>query len=76
MRQTFEEAVYAMLHLLPPEQQKQTYERFVYESGRAAFEIGFWLLDSKKATQVNEKKVTCPVLVIAGADIESRLPLW
>jgi non-heme chloroperoxidase len=68
MRQTFEEAVYSMLHLLPPEQQKQTYARFVYESGRAAFEIGFWLLDKKKATQVNEKKVTCPVLVIAGAE--------
>ena len=68
MRQTFNEAVYSMLHLLTPEQQKQTYERFVYESGRAAFEIGFWLLDSKKATQVNEKKVTCPVLVISGAE--------
>jgi len=68
IRQTFPEAVYAMLHLLPPEQQKKTYERFVYESGRAGFEIGFWLLDSKKATQVNEKKVKCPVLVIAGAE--------
>lgn len=68
MRQTFNEAVYSMLHLLPPEKQKQTYERFVYESGRAAFEIGFWLFDAKKATQVNEEKVTCPVLVIAGAE--------
>lgn len=68
MRQTLEEAVYSMLHLLPPKQQKQTYERFVYESGRAAFEIGFWLIDGKRATQVNEKKVTCPMLVIAGAE--------
>jgi len=68
VRQTFKEAVYSALHLLPLEQQKQIYERFVYESGRAAFEIGFWLLDGKKATQVDEKKVTCPILVIAGAD--------
>lgn len=68
MRQTFKEAVYSMLHLLPPKQQKQTYERFVYESGRAAFEIGFWLIDGKRATQVNEKKVTCPMLVISGAE--------
>ncbi|MBN1548033.1 MAG: alpha/beta hydrolase [Syntrophaceae bacterium] len=68
MRQTFEEAVYSMLHLLLPRQQKQAYQRFVYESGKAAFEIGFWLLDSKKATQVDEKKVTCPVLVIAGTE--------
>ena len=65
---TFEETVYAALHLLPLEQQRQVYERFVYESGRAAFEIGFWLLDSRKATQVDEKKVTCPVLVIAGSE--------
>jgi pimeloyl-ACP methyl ester carboxylesterase len=68
MRQTFKEAVYSMLHLLPPKQQKQVYERFVYESGRAAFEIGFWLIDGKGATQVNEKKVTCPMLVISGTE--------
>lgn len=68
VRQTFKEALYSMLHLLPPERQKHTYERFVYESGRAAFEIGFWLLDRKKATQVNEEKVTCPLLVISGAE--------
>jgi non-heme chloroperoxidase len=68
MRQTFKEAVYSMLHLLPLKQQKEVYERFVYESGRAAFEIGFWLIDSKGATQVNEKKVTSPMLVISGTD--------
>ncbi|MFQ6127213.1 MAG: alpha/beta hydrolase [Candidatus Heimdallarchaeota archaeon] len=67
MRQTFEEAVYSMLHLLPPEEQREIYSRFVYESGRAGFEMGFWLLDLKKAAKVDESKVTCPVLVIAGA---------
>jgi pimeloyl-ACP methyl ester carboxylesterase len=67
LRQTYDEAVYSMLHLLPLDQQKETYARFVYESGRAAAEIGFWLLDSKGASQVDESKVTCPVLVIAGA---------
>ena len=40
----------------------------MYESGRAAFEIGFWLLDLGKASYVDESKVTCPVLVIAGAE--------
>jgi len=68
MRQTFDEAAYSMLHLLTPEQQKQTYGNFVYESGRAAFEIGLWLFDTKKATQVNEKKVTCPILIISGTE--------
>jgi non-heme chloroperoxidase len=68
MRQTFKEAVYSMLHLLTPEQQKKVYGHFVYESGRAAFEIGFWLLDGKKATEVDEKKLTCPMLIISGSE--------
>ena len=68
MRQTFQEASYSMLHLLPPQEQRATYERFVYESGRAAAEIGFWWLDRKKASQVDAEKVTCPTLVVAGAE--------
>jgi non-heme chloroperoxidase len=65
-RQTFDEAAYSMLNLMPFESQKSIYDQFVYESGRAAFEIGFWLFDSKGAAKVDESKVTCPVLVIAG----------
>jgi len=65
-RQTFDEAVYSMLKQMPSESWKSIYDRFVYESGRAAFEIGFWLFDSKGAARVDELKVTCPVLVIAG----------
>ncbi len=68
MKQTFGEAVYSMLHLLPPEEQKLTYEKFVYESGRAAFEIGYWFLDFKRASKVDESKIECPVLVIAGKE--------
>jgi len=55
-----------MLNLMPSESWKSIYDKFVYESGRAAFEIGFWLFDSKGAARVDESKVTCPVLVIAG----------
>ncbi len=44
---------YAMLHLLLLEDQKPVYKRFVYESGRAAFEIGFWFFDSKGASKVD-----------------------
>lgn len=68
MRQTFSEAVYAMLHLLPPDEQKETYDKFVYESGQAVSEIGYWFLDPNAASRVDESKVTCPVLVIAGAE--------
>ena len=60
MRQTFSEAAYSMLHLLPEKEQKETYGKFVYESGRAAFEIGYWLFDSGNASKVDEPKVTCP----------------
>ena len=68
MRQTFDEAVYSMMHLLPLEEQKSSYEKFVYESGRAAFEIGFWLFDGRGASKVDESRVKCPVLVIAGKE--------
>lgn len=68
MKQTFEEAVYSMMHLLPPEEQKSSFDKFMYESGHAAFEIGFWLLDGRHAARVDETKVTCPVLVIAGSE--------
>lgn len=68
MRITFDEAVYSVLNLLPPEEQRAIYDKFVFESGRAATEIGFWLFDSRGAAKVDESKVTCPVLVVAGAE--------
>jgi len=67
-RQTFAEAEYSMLEMMPRESRKSIYDKFVYESGRAAFEIGFWLFDSKGAARVDESKVTCPVLVVAGKE--------
>jgi pimeloyl-ACP methyl ester carboxylesterase len=63
---TFDEVVYAALQLFPIEEHKEIYERLVPESGRAAFEIGFWLLDRNRASSVNKDKITCPTLVIAG----------
>jgi pimeloyl-ACP methyl ester carboxylesterase len=66
VRQTFDEAVYSMLHLLPVDEQRRTYKKFVYESGKAVFEIGFWPFDPNRATTVDAAKVTCPVLLISG----------
>jgi hypothetical protein len=57
MRQTFDMAVYSMLRLMPAKEQVQTYDKFVYESGRAVFEIGYWLCDSRGAS----RKVCCTV---------------
>jgi pimeloyl-ACP methyl ester carboxylesterase len=66
-RQTYKEAVYSTMNLLPPEEQKKTYDKLVFESGRAALEIGLWFLDRNRASEVDASKVTCPVLVISGA---------
>lgn len=66
-RLTFDEAVYSIMNLISDDQQKEYYSRFVFESGRAAMEIGFWFLDRKKTAMVDEAEVTCPVLVISGA---------
>jgi pimeloyl-ACP methyl ester carboxylesterase len=66
-RQTFNEAAYSILQLLPTEERRKIYDRFVYESGRAASEVGFWFFDPRGASKVAEKKVSCPVLVIAGS---------
>lgn len=57
-----------MLHLLHAAEQKAAYDRFVYESGRAASEIGFWLFDFKGASKVDQSNVSCPVLVVSGAE--------
>jgi len=67
MLQTFEEAAYSMLHLIPLDEQKRIYGRFLFESGKAISEIAYWYLDPTNATRVDESRVTCPVLVIAGS---------
>ncbi len=56
-----------MMDVLPPEERTAAYDKFVFESGQAAAEIGFWLFDRRKASHVDETKVTCPVLVVAGS---------
>jgi len=66
VRQTFDEAAYSIMHRLTREEQREAYGRFGYESGRAVFEIGLWPIDVKRAAFVDEKKVQCPILVVAG----------
>lgn len=59
-------AAYGALHLLPRELQEEEYGGWVYESGRAVFEIGLWFLDRRRASAVDARSVTCPVLVIGA----------
>ena len=67
IRHTFKETAYSILNLLPYEEQQAAYDKSVFESGKAVFETGFWLFDTNRASRVDELKVTCPVLVIAGS---------
>jgi len=64
----FKSASYAMMHRLSPEQRQREYAKLVFESGRAAAEIGFWLLDPRRAARVDASAVTCPMLVVAGKE--------
>lgn len=66
--QNFNEAVYSLLHLMPTDQQKTIFDKFVYESGKAATEMGLSFLDTHKTSSVDAAKVKCPVLVIAGSE--------
>lgn len=64
---SYEKAVYAMMEKLPEEERRYIYERSVWESGRAATEIGFWFLGFR-AAQVNKSRLTCPLLIISGSE--------
>jgi pimeloyl-ACP methyl ester carboxylesterase len=67
-RISYEIARYSILNLLPEEEQKNIYENFVYESGRVSSEIAFWQFDRKRATKVDESKLSQPLLVIVGSE--------
>jgi hypothetical protein len=62
-----------MLNMLPPKEQKEAYSNFVYESGHAVFQIGYWYLDSQRASRVDESLITAPLLIIGGK--EDRITL-
>lgn len=55
-----------LMNGLSPRIQNNTYEQLVGESGRVISEILFWRLDRKRATAVDQSRVTCPVLIVAG----------
>ena len=63
----FEVAVNDSLASLDPAAQRQVFDRLGAESGRALFEVFFWMFDGNRTTEVDASKVTCPVLVIAGS---------
>jgi non-heme chloroperoxidase len=56
------------LNCLPEAERRAVFDKFGPESGRAFFELFFWMFDPSRATVVDTKAVTCPVLCVEGAD--------
>ncbi|HEX2449230.1 MAG TPA: alpha/beta hydrolase [Methyloceanibacter sp.] len=56
------------LNRVPEAEQRAVFDKFGPESGRAFFELFFWMFDQTGATLVDTGAVTCPVLCLVGAD--------
>jgi len=68
LKPSFDVARQDSLASLDPEAQRRVFDQFSAESGRALFELFFWMFDKRRATAVDATKVTCPVLVVSGSD--------
>jgi pimeloyl-ACP methyl ester carboxylesterase len=55
------------LDRFPEAQRKSVFDKFCPESGRAIFEALHWGLDMRRASEVDIRKVTCPLLFLTGA---------
>jgi non-heme chloroperoxidase len=64
----FDLACLYTLNRLKPEEQRRVFDRFGPESGRALFELFFWMLDRTRATAVDTGAVGCKVLCLSGTD--------
>jgi len=56
------------LNCVPPAEQRAVFDKFGPESGRAFFELFFWMFDRTGATAVDTSAVSCPVLCLSGTD--------
>lgn len=54
------------LDRFPKAEREKIFAHFVPESGRATFEVLHWALDMRRASEVDARKVTCPLLFLAG----------
>ena len=62
----FDIAVTHSLDRFPKEQRREIFEKFVPESGRVAFEILHWGLDMARSSEVDVRKINCPLLFLTG----------
>ena len=64
----FDLAVIYSLNRVSPELQASVFKQFVPKSGRALFELFFWMFDSGSATAVDIEAIKCPVMCVSGTD--------
>ncbi len=62
----WKEMRYGIFNRLPEDEARALFADAVWESGRAAREIAFWLLDPRRAARVDASAVTCPVLTLGA----------
>lgn len=67
LQPAFEVAKRDSLASLDADMQARVFARLGPESGRAFFELFFWMFDGRRTTTVDPERVTCPVLVVAGS---------
>jgi len=61
-----EKVIWSMTSNLSPEDQEKVYDLMGWESGKVAFEIGFWLLDCNRGAWVNRYGINCPITLFVG----------
>jgi len=64
-RLSFHRAVVSAFNGVPRDRHVKLYDAMVGESGRAAFEIGLWMLDGARASRLDPAAVRCPVYVVS-----------
>lgn len=64
----FEFMVTYALNRMDAPTQRAVFDRLGPESGRAIFELFFWMFDGRRTTEVDSAEVRCPVLVVSGAE--------
>ena len=65
---SFEIAAANSLNCIPPSMRQSIFDRFGSESGRALFELFFWMFDSGAATALDVDQIRCPVMCFSGTE--------
>jgi non-heme chloroperoxidase len=64
----FRLACFYSLNRVPKPEQRAVFDKLGPESGRAYFELFFWMFDKSRATAVDTDKVHCPLLCLSGTE--------